>query len=164
VKRATYLGILFATFWLMNQALTGQTAEAGSEYAKWLDEDVHWIITARERSEFLTLTSDHARDEFIGAFWEKRNPTPGAAQNPFKAEHYRRLAFANEHFAANIAGWKSDRGHIYILYGPPDEITRGSGGPGGYPSQVWHYRHLMEGKSVFEFVDDCRCGIYKLKQ
>ena len=60
--------------------------------------------------------------KFIEQFWERRNPDPGASENKFKEEHYRRIAYANEHFAASRPGWKTDRGHLYIIYGPPDEI------------------------------------------
>ncbi|HEY3930394.1 MAG TPA: GWxTD domain-containing protein [Candidatus Koribacter sp.] len=107
-------------------------------YDRWLDEDVTYIITARERADFFKLNDDRARDAFIIAFWEKRNPNPGATENPFKEEHYRRIAFANEHFAGGSApGWKTDQGKAYILLGPPDEI----GNTSGYqhrPVQEWH--------------------------
>lgn len=132
------------------------------EYAKWLHEDVRWIITDLERTQFLTLKSDNARDRFVMEFWEHRNPTPNSPHNTFKEEHYRRLAFANQHFAAGTAGDQTDRGHIYIVYGPPDEITSRSDSQ--IPSQIWYYRHLDDQRQhvQFEFVDDCHCGDYKL--
>ena len=96
--------------------------ELGKSYKKWLDEDVRWIISDEERSAFLQLSNDEERDSFIEAFWQRRDPTPDTPENEFKEEHYRRIAYANEHFAAGIPGWKTDRGRMYIVYGPPDEI------------------------------------------
>ena len=129
---------------------------------KWLDEDVRWIITDQERSDFLNLTTDKQRDEFITAFWERRNPAPGSTENPFKEEHYRRFAYTNEHFAADVPGWKTDRGRFYIMYGPPDSVDSKPGfAP---PSESWHYM-FIEGigrNVVFTFGDECVCGKYQL--
>src|SRR5204862_812683 len=96
--------------------------ELSKTYKKWLEQDVVWIITDEERSAFKLLSNDEERDNFIEAFWQRRDPTPDTVENEFKEEHYRRIAYANEHFAAGIPGWKSDRGRIYIVYGPADEI------------------------------------------
>ena len=131
-------------------------------YKKWLDEDVRWIITDEERADFKKLLTDKQRDEFVVAFWERRNPTPGTSHNPFKEEHYRRLAFANEHFAGSVPGWKTDRGRFYVVFGPPDSVDRHPGfSP---PSETWHYRYVEGiGRNVaLEFVDKCRCGDYTL--
>jgi GWxTD domain-containing protein len=98
--------------------------ELSPEYRKWLVEDVRWIITTPERKQFLGLNSDEQRAQFVVAFWERRNPTPGSKANPFKEQHYRHMAFANEHFAAQVEGWKTDRGRIYVVYGPPDSIAK----------------------------------------
>lgn len=95
------------------------------------------------------------------AFWNNHNPV-GAPENSFKSEHYRRLAYANQHFAANRPGWETDRGHVYVVYGPPDSIDRfnGEANNSGYPYQIWHYRHVAgenQGMTV-RFVDTCQCG------
>ena len=90
---------------------------------------MRWIITDEEQKAFKLLSNDEERDQFIEAFWQRRDPTPDTIENEFKEEHYRRMAYANEHFAAGIPGWKSDRGRIYIMYGPADEIeSHPSGG------------------------------------
>ncbi len=91
--------------------------ELSKTYKKWLNEDVVWIITDQERAAFKQLSNDEERDNFIEAFWQRRDPTPDTEENEYKEEHYRRIAYANEHFAAGIPGWKSDRGRIYIMYG-----------------------------------------------
>lgn len=137
-----------------------------SPYKAWLEADVCWIITGEEKAAFRSLTNDEQRDQFKEAFWERRDPTPDTEENEFKEEHYRRILYANEQFASNIVGWKTDRGHIYIMYGPPDEIET-EDQRGGYtrlnPSEKWHYRYLEGiGQDVtIDFVDNCMCGEYK---
>jgi len=98
-------------------------------YKKWLDEDVTYIITPEERSAFLRLQTNEEREQFIEQFWLRRNPDPDSPENTFKEEHYRRIAYTNEHYASGIPGWKTDRGRIYIMWGPPDEVdSHPSGG------------------------------------
>jgi GWxTD domain-containing protein len=97
-------------------------------YKKWLEEDVRWIISDKERADFKQLSSDKQRDDFVIAFWERRNPTPAAQHNQFKEQHYQRLAYANTHFAESAPGWKTDRGRIYILFGPPDKVVHALSG------------------------------------
>ena len=138
--------------------------QLGAEYSKWLNEDVRWLITDKEREEFLRLKGDDARDEFVREFWGRRNPTPGSQHNSFKEEHYRRLAFANEHFAAGTPGWKTDRGHLYIVHGSPDDITSHEATETTAPSQIWLYHLVDKLDLAFEFVDVCRCGEYQLKK
>ena len=151
--------------------------ELGKTYKKWLDEDVRWIISDEEQKAFKLLSNDEERDQFIEAFWQRRNPTPDSEENPFKEEHYRRMAYANEHFAAGIPGWKTDRGRIYIMYGPADEIEshpsggtyerpidEGGGETSTFPFEDWRYRYL-EGigqEVIIEFVDTCMCGDYHM--
>ena len=151
--------------------------ELSSTYKKWLNEDVIYIITPEEKSAFKQLSNDEERDQFIEQFWLRRDPTPDTPENEYKEEHYRRIAYANEHFAAGKPGWKTDRGRIYIMWGPPDQIdTHPSGGTydrpqeegGGttstYPFEDWRYRYLEGvGQEVnLEFVDPCMCGDFHL--
>ncbi len=151
--------------------------ELRGDHKTWLDQDVRWIISDDERKAFMQLSNDEERDQFIEAFWQRRNPNPDSEDNEFKEEHYRRIAYANEHFAAGIPGWKTDRGHMYIAFGPPDEIESHAGGgtyerpmeEGGgetstFPFEDWRYRYL-EGigqEVIIEFVDTCQCGEYHM--
>jgi GWxTD domain-containing protein len=151
--------------------------ELGKTYKKWLDEDVRWIISDEERAAFKQLSNDEERDQFIEGFWQRRDPTPDTVENEFKEEHYARIAYANEHFAAGIPGWKSDRGRMYIMYGKPDEIEshpsggqyerpmeEGGGSTSTFPFEQWRYRYL-EGvgqEVIIEFVDTCMCGDYHM--
>ena len=151
--------------------------ELSKQDKKWLDEDVRWIISDEERATFKQLSNEEEREQFIEAFWQRRDPTPDTAENEFKDEHYRRIAYANEHFAAGIPGWKTDRGKIYIMYGPADEIEshpaggsyqrpmeEGGGETSTFPFEQWRYRYL-EGigqEVIVEFVDNCMCGDYHM--
>jgi GWxTD domain-containing protein len=151
--------------------------ELSKTYKKWLDEDVRWIISDEERAAFKQLSNDEERDQFIEGFWQRRDPTPDTVENEFKEEHYRRIEYANEHFPAGIPGWKTDRGRIYIMYGPADEVEshpsggtyerpmdEGGGSTSTYPFEDWRYRYLEEiGQEVIiEFVDTCMCGDYHM--
>jgi len=151
--------------------------ELDSQYKKWLDQDVVYIITAEERSAFLHLSTNEEREQFIEQFWLRRNPDPDSADNTFKEEHYRRIAYANEHYASGIPGWKTDRGRIYIIWGPPDEISgnpaggtydrppeEGGGTTSTYPFEDWRYRYLEGiGNDVnLEFVDPSMTGEFHL--
>src|ERR1700684_3488672 len=103
--------------------------ELATPYKKWLEEEVPYIISDEERSAFLQLQTNEEREQFIEGFWQRRDPTPDTVENEFKEEHYRRIAYANERFASGVPGWSTDRGRIYIIWGPPDEIdTHPSGG------------------------------------
>jgi len=151
--------------------------ELSKTYKKWLDEDVIYIISDEERKAFKQLSNDEERDQFIEAFWQRRDPTPDTEENEFKEEHYRRIEYANEHFAAGIPGWKSDRGQMYIKFGPADEIEshpsggsydrpmeEGGGSTSTFPFEDWRYRYL-EGvgqEVIIEFVDTCMCGDYHM--
>src|ERR1051326_7753508 len=145
-------------------------------FKKWLDEDVRYIITDEERTAFKALTNDKERDDFVEAFWYRRNPNPFSEENQFKEEHYARFVYANERFAAGTPGWKTDRGRIYIVYGPPDEReeyprrtdpSAATGNPGQrFSTEVWRY-NFIEGLGhgvFFVFLDKCACGEYALER
>jgi len=159
----------------------GLKTELSSTYKKWLDEDVRWIITPEERAAFKKLSNDEERDQFIEQFWLRRDPTPDTVENEYKEEHYRRIAYANEHFASGVPGWRTDRGRIYIMYGPPDEIDshpsggtyerpmeEGGGETSTYPFEDWRYRYLdnlpgsQKQEVIIEFVDTCMCNDYHM--
>ncbi|MGB6190945.1 MAG: GWxTD domain-containing protein, partial [Terracidiphilus sp.] len=149
--------------------------ELKGAYKTWLDQDVAYIISDEERKAFKNLSNDEERDAFIEQFWLRRNPNPDSPDNEFREEHYRRIAYANEHYAAGKPGWKTDRGHIYISFGAPDSIEshpsggaynrpvdEGGGETSTFPFETWHYRYLEGvGDNIdIEFVDTCMCGDY----
>jgi GWxTD domain-containing protein len=151
--------------------------ELETPYKKWLNEDVGYIITDEERQAWKRLSTDDERQQFIEQFWLRRDPTPDTEENEFKEEHYRRIAYANERFASGIPGWKTDRGRIYIVYGPADEIEshpsggtyerpfeEGGGTTSTYPFEKWRYRYIDGiGNDVnIEFVDTTMSGEYRM--
>jgi GWxTD domain-containing protein len=151
--------------------------ELETPYRKWLNEDVTYIITDEERAAFKKLQTDEEREQFIEQFWLRRDPTPDSVENEYKEEHYRRIAYANEHYASGIPGWKSDRGRIYITFGPPDEIEshpsggtyerppeEGGGTTSTFPFETWRYRYIdgIGNDVLIEFVDPTMSGEYHM--
>jgi GWxTD domain-containing protein len=129
--------------------------ELVTPYLKWLTEDVAYIITDEERATFKTLQTDAEREQFIEQFWARRDPTPGTVENEMKEEHYRRIAYSNERYASSIPGWKTDRGRIYIQYGPPDEIEDHPATATTTAFQQWRYKWIagMGTNIIVEFID-----------
>ncbi len=151
--------------------------ELKKAYKDWLEKDVAYIITDEERKAFKKLQTDDERERFIEEFWRRRDPDPDTDENEFKEEYYERVAYANEHFASGIPGWKSDRGRIWIMYGKPDEREthpmggqyerpsyEGGGSTSTYPFETWFYRYLAGvGSGVeIEFVDPTGSGEYRI--
>jgi len=151
--------------------------ELDNAYKQWLSEDVIYIISPEERNAFLQLATNEEREQFIEQFWLRRSSNPDLPDNDFKEEHYRRIAYANEHFASGIPGWKTDRGRMYIMWGPADEVEshpsggtydrpmeEGGGSTSTYPWETWRWRYL-EGigeNIILEFVDPSGSGEYHL--
>src|SRR6202049_4341238 len=151
--------------------------ELDSPYKQWLSEDVIYIISPEERQAFLQLETNEEREQFIEQFWLRRSSNPDLPENDFKEEHYRRIAYTNEHYASGIPGWKTDRGRMYIMWGPADEVEshptggtydrpmeEGGGSTSTYPFETWRYRY-MEGigeNVIWEFVDPSGSGEYHL--
>jgi GWxTD domain-containing protein len=153
-----------------DKACLAGKAENSTNRNAWVTEDVRWIITNEERDAFKRLGNDEERGQFIEQFWSRRDPTPSTIRNEFREEHYRRMMYANEKFGGTLPGWNSDRGHVYVVLGPPDEITSGtktfSNGTDTnlYAFETWHYSKLsgVEGPATFHFVDSCACGDFRL--
>jgi GWxTD domain-containing protein len=127
-----------------------------ADYQKWLDQDVRWIISPQERAVFLKLSNED-RERFMEDFWLHHD----------KEEHYRQVAYTNDHFTISISGrtqplpgWLTDRGRIYIAYGPPDAIKETDGDANNASAILWHYDSIpLYGKNVdLRFFDVCGCG------
>jgi GWxTD domain-containing protein len=151
--------------------------ELETPYKRWLNEEVTYIITDEERKVFKSLSTDDEREQFIEQFWLRRDPTPDTEENEYREEHYRRIAYANDRFASGIPGWKTDRGRVYITYGPADEIDshpsggtyerpyeEGGGSTSTYPFEQWRYRYIdgIGTNIILEFVDTTMSGEYRL--
>lgn len=159
------------------QRLDRLRKELAGPFKRWLEEDVRYIITDEERKAFYQFSTDEERENFIESFWQRRDPTPDTMENEYKEEHYRRIAYSNERYASGLPGWKTDRGRIYIAWGPPDEIEshpsggqyqrpydEGGGFTSTYPFEIWRYRYLENVGSdvLLEFVDPTMTGEYRL--
>lgn len=154
-----------------------QGGDQADHYKKWLNEDVVYIISDDEKATFKALSNEEERENFVEQFWARRNPDPRSGDNAFKEEHYRRIAYANEHYTSGIAGWRTDRGRIYIMFGRPDELeshptggsyarpySEGGGQTSTYPFEKWWYRHIEGvGDDIeIEFVDKSMSGEYRM--
>ena len=151
--------------------------ELKKAYKEWLEKDVNYIITDQEKKAFKQLATDEEREKFIENFWMRRDPDPDTEENEYREEYYERIAYANEHFASGIPGWKTDRGRTYIAWGKPDSIEshptggsydrpsyEGGGTTSTYPFETWFYRHLEgigDGIEI-EFVDPTGTGEYRI--
>lgn len=152
-------------------------AETNVVYKKWLDNDVAYIITDQEKKAFKALATDEERENFIENFWRRRDPNPDTEENEYREEYYERIAYANQHYASGIPGWKTDRGRVYIAHGKPDSVEshpaggsydrpswEGGGSTSTYPFEIWFYRHLDgvgDGLEI-EFVDPTGTGEYRM--
>ncbi len=151
--------------------------EVKKVYSDWVNKDVAYIITGEEKNAFKKLANDEERENFIENFWRRRDPNPDTEENEYREEYYERIAYANEHYASGIPGWKTDRGRIYIAFGKPDGIEshpsgggydrpsyEGGGSTTTYPFETWFYRHLDNvGEGIeIEFVDPTGTGEYRI--
>ncbi len=151
--------------------------ESEDYYKKWLKEDVVYIITPEEKSVFEKLSNPEEKEQFIEQFWYRRDPDERTMSNAFKEEHYRRIAYANERFYSGKPGWQTDRGRIYIIHGPPDQLEsfasgstyarpmqEGGGYTKTYPWERWRYRYIegLGPEVILEFVDKSMTGEFRL--
>jgi len=184
-------GIVFAltTFFLLSlltlaaqnnkqreQALKKE--QEGNYLKKWPQNEVPYIIDPEEQAAFNKLKTDEEREQFIEAFWLRRDPSPESIDNEFRDEYYRRIVLANEKYTSGLPGWKTDRGRILIMHGEPDEVEthamggtyfrdqdEGGGRTSTFPFERWRYRHVdgIGNNVILEFVDSSMSGEYRLE-
>ncbi|MEI9970439.1 MAG: GWxTD domain-containing protein [Terracidiphilus sp.] len=125
-----------------NAGAANRTKDLPPVYRHWVEAEVPYIISTEERRSFLALSTDAERDSFIESFWRVRNPDPGSAANTYKEEHYRRLAYANENFGDPHGenGWRTDRGRMYIILGPPKQRAQYHDVGNILPIEIWFYQ------------------------
>lgn len=144
-ERTPAAGWGMAAFCLMLLMAPAIAQSIGGSGSAWVEQDVAYLIEAPEKKRFLELKTEPERQQFITQFWLRRDPTPGTPRNEFREEHYRRIAYANQKWTKDsVAGWKTDTGRVYIVYGPPDEIEVHD-----RVKQQWLYRSIPAiGKDV----------------
>jgi len=150
VKKASLLCVIFCFILIWPQFVFAQTKkklkDLDPHYRKWLEDEVAYIITPKERDVFLQLETSRQRDIFIEAFWKQRDPTPNTPENEFKIEHYRRINYANQNLGKDSPGpgSRSDMGRIYIILGEPNAIDKYENLPDMHPVIVWFYSGMVE--------------------
>jgi GWxTD domain-containing protein len=172
-----FTALCFGTGYSVLSAPPDEGGDQAEYYKKWMDEDVLYIITDEEKDIFKNLNTDEEKESFIEQFWARRNPDPRSPYNTFKEEHYRRIAYANQHYTSGVPGWRTDRGRVYIMYGKPDQLEthamggyyarptwEGGGSTSTYPFEKWWYRHIdgLGDDIEIEFVDRSMSGEYRL--
>jgi len=141
MKKKTIVAGLIILLFTPLYAEKKRRVELPERYKRWVEEEVIYIITPREKDVFLQLGTDKEREIFIEAFWKQRDPTTGTPRNEFKEEHYRRLSYANGFFGRGTPrpGWKTDQGRVYIILGQPISIETYDNVMNVYPTQIWSY-------------------------
>jgi len=143
VRRRQSAATVLSSWLLLGSLLPAQgtktsVKDLAEDLRKWLQEEVAYIVTPKEKEVFLNLDSDRERQRFIEAFWKQRDPTPGTPENEFKTEHYRRISYADRTFRPG--GWRSDRGRVHIILGPPLTVQRHESYTKIYPVEIWSYQ------------------------
>jgi len=146
-KRLPSLAASVLIVLLAVSAAAGQKSATAlpQRYRDWLDKEVAYVITAVERDVFLRLQTDKERDIFVEAFWRQRDRNAGTPPGGARAEHYRRIAYANEFLGRETTrpGWQTDRGRMYIILGPPLDTVSVQGGGTVHPCLIWSYEGLV---------------------
>lgn len=121
-----------------------------------------YICSKEEQQMFAELRTLEAKKQFLADLWGRRDPTPSTPENEFYAEYQRRSAYANENFRSFArAGWQTDRGRIYIVYGPPTDIDRFPSSDANHPYERWQYDNI-DGGVEFIFIDRTGFKEYRL--
>jgi len=132
--------IIFMFIYSNSEIFAKRKVSLDAEYKEWLNI-VHYIITPDEKKVFLKLKNNRDRRSFINLFWKMRDPSKGTPENEYKDEHLKRYKYANRYYkhGSPLPGWKTARGKIHIILGPPvsrEEITEQNG---LYPVEIWEY-------------------------
>ncbi len=152
-----------------NEVAKGNAPFIGSEYGVLSEDDcdlqfdeAKCIATGEEIDRYEKLTSLDAKRKFLYNFWKKRDPLPQTPENEFKEKFLKRLRYVNAHFGAfNKPGYKTDRGRVYLKYGPYDQIERYPSSSNRKPYQIWYYNSI-EGGVYFIFGDLTGYSDYEL--
>ncbi len=127
-----------------------------------IDKAIQQCIYIASPSEMHYMEDGKDKTEKIKRFlefWKKKDPSPNNEENEIFDEYFRRVAYANEHFSSYIEGWKSDRGMVFIMLGPPNNVDRHPFEYDSKPYEIWEYYNLNRS---FVFLDQTGFGDYRL--
>jgi GWxTD domain-containing protein len=142
-----------------------------SQYASMPEEEVEQslkhidlIATDRERRRANNIQDLDEQRRFLMTFWQKRDPNPSTASNEFREQFYERLQYANQRYSNSFReGWQSDRGRVYIKYGPPAQRDPHLYDTDALPHEIWQYNNIPgEGQATFVFADRDGFGDFEL--
>jgi len=123
-------------------------------------EQMVYILPTRELRQMRNAEEAGKREQFT-SYWDERDPTPNTPENELMDEYYRRIRFSSEQFGTSIQeGWRTDRGMVYVMFGPPNDIIRRPFELGSKPYQIWQYYNLNR---EFVFIDETGFGDYRLR-
>jgi GWxTD domain-containing protein len=122
-----------------------------------------YLFTKNERKIFLNLPTPEERREFIKYFWEIRDPNPYTEENEFKLEMEQRFEFVSKYLKEGpVPGWKTDRGRIHILLGPPHNRLEEPFPPVDAPYKGIIYWYYEDTNILAVFVDTKGNGFYRM--
>ena len=123
---------------------------------------LQYLLNDVGKKFYAQLETENAKRNFIYSFWKTKDPQPATDINEYRAEYFERLEYANEQFGRiRRDGWRTDRGRVFMIYGPPDDRDRFPSSAGNYPYEIWNY-NSYEGGVVFVFVDERGLNDYML--
>jgi GWxTD domain-containing protein len=121
-----------------------------------------YIASDLEQQQYKTITDTKGKRKFLFEFWRRRDLDPMTPLNEYKEEYFHRIEYATTNLTIGLReGWKTDRGRVYIVYGPADEVERFPSSGESLPYEIWHYNNL-QGGVIFVFVDRTGMGEYEL--
>lgn len=143
-----------------------QTPTNNEEARQWFKDRAPWVATDREKEYFAKLSSFEDRKEFIRNFWLRRDPDPDTDENEFLTEYCKRLAYSSR-FDSGLPGHKTDRGRIYVIWGPPNKKTEGRSkfeGLSNVRFETWQYDFIESlGDDIsISFIDPTESNEYRM--
>ncbi len=157
---AAVVAAVYVLLWLAAAAPLPLAAEKMAPETQEFYNYAHYLFTKEERKIFNNLPDEKSREEFIKYFWEIRDPNPYTSENEFKEAMEERFDHVRDHFKEGpLPGWRSDRGQMYILLGPPSSKEERRRGPMEGGIIYWYY----ESSDLFVvFIDRRGLGTYRI--
>jgi GWxTD domain-containing protein len=127
-----------------------------------LDKAISQMVYIASEDELDHIEDAETKDEQVKRyleFWKKKDPVPESEDNELFNEYYRRIDYANKNFSHYSEGWRTDRGMVFVILGPPNNVDRHPFDYNAKPYEIWEYYNLNRS---FVFVDETGFGDYRL--